>query len=84
MKEYLNLYDPTEITHLFNYRRHLFDPDKSDFQIIPIKKRPTLKYTGIGRNELCPCGSGKKFKKCCINEVQNDTQETTLDSVTQK
>ena len=19
----------------------------------------------IGRNELCPCGSGKKFKKCC-------------------
>ena len=21
----------------------------------------------IGRNELCPCGSGKKFKKCCGN-----------------
>jgi uncharacterized protein YecA (UPF0149 family) len=21
----------------------------------------------IGRNETCPCGSGKKFKKCCIN-----------------
>ena len=20
----------------------------------------------IGRNELCPCGSGKKFKKCCL------------------
>ena len=19
----------------------------------------------IGRNELCPCGSGKKYKKCC-------------------
>lgn len=19
----------------------------------------------IGRNESCPCGSGKKFKKCC-------------------
>jgi uncharacterized protein len=19
----------------------------------------------VGRNELCPCGSGKKFKKCC-------------------
>ena len=25
------------------------------------------KYTGknIKRNELCPCGSGKKYKKCC-------------------
>ncbi len=21
----------------------------------------------IGRNERCPCGSGKKFKKCCIS-----------------
>lgn len=19
----------------------------------------------VGRNDLCPCGSGKKFKKCC-------------------
>jgi uncharacterized protein YchJ len=19
-----------------------------------------------GRNDLCPCGSGKKFKKCCL------------------
>ncbi len=22
----------------------------------------------IGRNEPCPCGSGKKYKKCCINK----------------
>ncbi len=21
----------------------------------------------IGRNDLCPCGSGRKFKKCCLN-----------------
>lgn len=21
----------------------------------------------INRNDLCPCGSGKKFKKCCLN-----------------
>ncbi|MFW1965071.1 SEC-C metal-binding domain-containing protein [Acinetobacter baumannii] len=21
----------------------------------------------IGRNEQCPCGSGKKYKKCCLN-----------------
>jgi preprotein translocase subunit SecA len=27
----------------------------------------TFKNQGekIGRNDLCPCGSGKKFKKCC-------------------
>jgi hypothetical protein len=22
----------------------------------------------VGRNQPCPCGSGKKFKKCCIGE----------------
>lgn len=22
----------------------------------------------VGRNDLCPCGSGKKFKQCCGNE----------------
>ncbi len=22
----------------------------------------------IGRNDPCPCGSGKKFKKCCLGE----------------
>lgn len=22
-------------------------------------------YRGVGRNDPCPCGSGKKFKKCC-------------------
>lgn len=23
----------------------------------------------IGRNDPCPCGSGKKYKKCCGNVV---------------
>ena len=25
----------------------------------------------IGRNDLCPCGSGKKYKKCCIKKEDN-------------
>jgi hypothetical protein len=24
-------------------------------------------YNSVGRNDLCPCGSGKKFKKCCLH-----------------
>ena len=23
----------------------------------------------VGRNDPCPCGSGKKYKKCCISKV---------------
>lgn len=31
-------------------------------------------YKNIGRNELCPCGSGKKYKKC-----HRDTQDELMD-----
>jgi yecA family protein len=27
--------------------------------------RPATTHPGVGRNEPCPCGSGKKYKKCC-------------------
>lgn len=28
------------------------------------------KRVKISRNAPCPCGSGKKFKKCCIGKVK--------------
>ena len=32
-------------------------------------KKPIRKGEKVGRNDPCPCGSGKKYKKCCgINE----------------
>lgn len=29
------------------------------------KQQPIIKAAKIGRNDPCPCGSGKKYKKCC-------------------
>jgi preprotein translocase subunit SecA len=29
------------------------------------KKQPVLAKNQVGRNDPCPCGSGKKYKKCC-------------------
>ena len=29
----------------------------------------SVTFTKCGRNDPCPCGSGKKFKKCCIWKV---------------
>lgn len=28
---------------------------------------PVQKEAAPGRNDLCPCGSGKKYKKCCMD-----------------
>ena len=45
------------------------EPDKpeniNDLEILlhPLKTRIAEKR--VGRNESCPCGSGKKNKKCC-------------------
>jgi preprotein translocase subunit SecA len=32
------------------------------------ERRPEAARTGqkVGRNDACPCGSGKKYKKCCL------------------
>src|SRR5690625_2048692 len=27
----------------------------------------------VGRNDLCPCGSGKKYKNCCMKKKQEQT-----------
>lgn len=29
----------------------------------------------VGRNDPCPCGSGKKYKKCCGREEAVDLQQ---------
>ena len=37
-----------------------------------VKKQPVKKGQKIGPNEPCPCGSGKKFKKCTCKEYHPD------------
>ena len=29
------------------------------------KRKPIVNKNKVGRNDPCPCGSGKKYKKCC-------------------
>jgi tetratricopeptide (TPR) repeat protein len=34
----------------------------------------------VGRNDLCPCGSGKKYKKCCMLKEQPQEPENQIDN----
>ncbi len=34
-----------------------------------LENKNTTSQTKVGRNDPCPCGSGKKFKKCCANKI---------------
>lgn len=31
----------------------------------------------IGRNDPCPCGSGKKYKQCCLMKLAKKKQKLT-------
>ncbi len=32
----------------------------------------------VGRNEPCPCGSGKKFKRCCVEQAEVESRISRL------
>jgi preprotein translocase subunit SecA len=34
------------------------------------KQRPVRSSRKVGPNDPCPCGSGKKYKKCCMLKEQ--------------
>ena len=45
----------------------IFDEEKQKELYKEQKRSQTVRHEGpkIGRNDPCPCGSGKKYKKCC-------------------
>jgi len=61
-----NGYTPSELHEILSRR------DKN------IVKFPTLQRPKAGRNDPCPCGSGKKYKKCCA--IFDDTKTAQLSS----
>jgi len=30
----------------------------------PFRRPAVVNFAGVGRNDICPCGSGKRFKNC--------------------
>ena len=40
------------------------DATQGDLRVDPIRNRGTR----VGRNDPCPCGSGKKYKACCMRK----------------
>lgn len=42
--------------------------EKAWKKLMKLYNKSEVKSTKIGRNEPCPCGSGKKYKHCCLNK----------------
>lgn len=62
--------EPSEITETVAATN---DPPKSKPK--KVNRRQLQKAPKIGRNEPCPCGSGKKYKKCHLLIQQEQMQK---------
>ena len=53
----------------------LNDPDGADDAFIarPVSESEAMQlaelFRKVGRNQSCPCGSGRKFKRCCLQKA---------------
>ena len=69
LEPYSSIKEPFEkhIAYWYDKPTHL-TPQNNFNQDVFTEISPTIKSEfKIGRNEPCPCGSGKKYKKCCLN-----------------
>jgi len=48
-----------------NYSDECGDEEKAKYYGRELRQASSARAVKVGRNESCPCGSGKKYKKCC-------------------
>ena len=49
-----------------------------DFVKTPYKEKPIKATKKIGRNDPCPCGSGKKYKNCCLKKLNKNLKNKNI------
>ena len=56
---------------------------KADLEALePMRHHPTPIQRArhkVGRNDPCPCGSTKKFKKCCLFPTRNESTQVGVE-----
>jgi uncharacterized protein YecA (UPF0149 family) len=48
-----------------DYSNDSDNEEKGKFYKKELHRSSAARTAKVGRNEPCPCGSGKKYKKCC-------------------
>ena len=46
---------------------HRLDDEADSLDPVTTRLEPFMRQATVGRNDTCPCGSGKKYKNCCLN-----------------
>lgn len=66
-------------------KKSISDTDLKDFQkLLSSQVQKPEKKVKIGRNAPCPCGSGKKYKYCCMNKPKEESWQIESEQERQK
>lgn len=88
IKVYFSLYI-NFVTILNSMRQTILENIEDQKEFLPRREKENIvqalqdpqNMEKVGRNEPCPCGSGKKYKKCCMNKkavVSNPLDELDI------
>ena len=72
---HINVYDDFSMDDEFDG----FDRDDSDYFDYEVQEPYIREEEKIGRNDPCPCGSGKKYKKCCMLKDMKGQERNSSD-----
>ena len=64
MKEVATIFEKNGWKHIIELDRKKTE-DIADLEALLNWPKPVKAEKKVGRNDPCPCGSGKKYKKCC-------------------
>jgi SWIM/SEC-C metal-binding protein len=64
MKEVANIFENNAWKYTIELDRDKPE-DITDLEILLNRPKPKEAEKKVGRNDPCPCGSGRKYKKCC-------------------
>lgn len=72
----LSIYEQYDeiVNKWYSFDEEEVDEDEMHMESLMVNTPDTSNFQGttkVGRNDPCPCGSGKKYKKCCWNKNMN-------------
>ncbi len=75
LSEYKDVPEEKVFSKLDEFLKLKIDPLRCFEITTKIERRRNHEIKKVNRNDLCPCGSGLKFKKCCINKMYYDHEK---------
>ncbi len=67
IRDWLDFYEPSEISR--RQERWAIEDGRQRLEAPSEEPRAARDALMIGRNDQCPCGSGKPYKRCCWNKL---------------